>query len=97
MNLELGISKNKIVEVNTTSRHEVADLTNCQISKSDLMDIVNVYNFGKQLISEYECHRDNMHISNVLSFLESAEKIFTDFSQKRYEIKRSYNRLNNGE
>lgn len=89
MTLQLGIIQNKIVEVNTTDHSEVADLSNSKITQSELRNILNVYNFGKQLLSEYECHRDNLHISNVLVFFENAEKIFNDFSQKRYEIKRN--------
>ena len=58
------------------------------ISKSSIKEMVAAMNHGHEMLMVYKQHRDNMHIGNVVSMLEHMEKIYRQWDNEVFVIRR---------
>jgi len=54
---------------------KIAEFSN-DFSQSYMRELVAALNHGDDMLRIYKCHRDNLHITNVVPMLEHMERIF---------------------
>jgi len=58
------------------------------LSHSTIDEIVLNHNYGRDMLMLYKRVRDNMHIKNIMEFLEEADKLFKVYDYETYEARR---------
>lgn len=79
---------NKILDGNFTKELEVAEFNNSWNSKTK-SNFVNEHNHGIEMLQAYEDLRSS-NIEDIVQLMKKLEKIYGDFNQRRYEIKKQF-------